>query len=103
MEYQVRLVIDGNPIRMNRFVQKFVKNITMGVIASLSDIPEAPTKISLSIRDGSDILLDVNEAAAAMNEFVQEISKKVLLAMIASLEQIPENPRNIVFSLTAES
>ncbi len=50
---EVNLVVEGEPVPLNRFTDSFISGTVRGMLSSLREIPEGPRNISLQIRTPS--------------------------------------------------
>ncbi|MFO7866903.1 MAG: molybdopterin-guanine dinucleotide biosynthesis protein B [Candidatus Aminicenantes bacterium] len=96
----VKLVIDGQNIPMNAFVQSIFSSTLQGMIAVLSGIPQDLETVEIKHRAGLPPDLRVNHQAVPMNEFVQKYYVRVIRGMTASLDDVPEEPESIDIELS---
>ena len=94
----MELVIDGNKVRMNAFVQKVVENLAQSILSSLDDVPENKDGIVFEYQAGSDIEIKLGKKSLRMNDFVSRLTENVLKGVLASLDDVPADPQS--FTLT---
>jgi hypothetical protein len=94
----MELVIDGNNVRMNAFVQKVVANLTQCILSSLDDVPENTDGIVFKYQAGSDMEIKLGQKSLRMNDFVCRLTENVLKGILASLDDVPADPQS--FTLT---
>jgi hypothetical protein len=92
--------VDGKQIRTNAFVQEVLSNISWSIIDTLSDIPENPKAMEISLEMGSDIAITVDNQDIRMKSFVHRITQNIIMGMVDALDEIPENPQKIILSIS---
>lgn len=94
----MKLIIDGNKVRMNAFVQKVVTNLTQSILSSLDDVPENTEGVVFEYQAGSDMDIKLGQKSLRMNDFVRRLTENVLKGILASLDDVPADPQS--FTLT---
>lgn len=94
------LTVDGKQIRTNAFVQEILSNISWSIIETLSDIPENPRTLEISVDMDTDIAISVDDQIIRMKPFVHKITQNIIMGMVNALDEIPDNPQkiNLLFS-----
>ncbi len=88
---QVELSVNGAPIEMDYFVQRFVDHVMEGIVAGLHDTGEVET-LNLSL-DEESAALELNGRPVPMNEFVTLIVRNTVFGMVSSLKGVDEVDR----------
>ena len=49
MEYKIQLQIDNIAVPLNEFVQDVIGNVVLGITRCLSDVPDVPDRIEITL------------------------------------------------------
>jgi hypothetical protein len=95
----MKLSIDGQDVRMNAFVDRFITNTMESVLRSLDDIPEDPRNVVFLADSGAGVELEIGGTRVRMNAFVQKIIGNMLHGIAVSLDDVPAAPNHIELML----
>ena len=88
---QVSLLVNGEPITLDYFVQGFIDHTTGGMIEALEDT--GPIKnLTLSI-DGEKVVVSLNGVLVRVNAFVSKIVRSTVIGMVSVLKGVGEIER----------
>ena len=86
MTKQVTLLVNGNPIPLDYFVEAFIDHVTGAIIEALEDT--APIKnLALTI-EGEQVSIVLNEQRVRVNVFAAKIIKSTIVGMISVLKGV---------------
>ena len=91
----MKLIVNGQNVRMNAFVARIVSNLVESVLSSLDGIPEKRKSVALRSEGSVQAALEVNGSDMELNEFVQKIFGNMLQGIISSLDDVPSSPDHI--------
>lgn len=88
MTRQVSLLVNGQPVELDYFVQGFIDHTIGGILASLRDTGEIKS-VDISI-EGDEVTIILNDTLVPTNPFVSKITRNTIVAMISSLKGVGE-------------
>ncbi|MFC1912463.1 hypothetical protein ACFLXG_04850 [Chloroflexota bacterium] len=88
MTQEVSLLVNGTPVNLNDFAQRFFDSTLGGMLAPLDDIGEIKT-LDISIEDET-IIIYLNGTQLPTNFFVSNIFRNALTGMVSSLKGVGE-------------
>lgn len=47
---KIKLTVNGRPVPLNPFVQKFITRAVLGMVGSLDGVPARPKSVSLTVK-----------------------------------------------------
>ena len=84
--YSAKLLVNGKPIPMNRFVEQFMSHTTVGAVNSLKG-GENVRKLDIYQKRGN-VEIKVNDIEIPLTAFPNDIISGTLLGMVSSLKDI---------------
>jgi hypothetical protein len=78
------VTVRGKTIPMNRFVAKYIEQISIGIVKSLDNTGEV-NKLNLSV-EGNVVNLILNGSIIPTNEFVNNIIAATLFGILSTLK-----------------
>jgi hypothetical protein len=90
----VDLKVNGDPIKMDYFVEGFLDHTVRGMLAALEGTSELRT-LELKV-EGEDVTIILNAENIPLNEFAATIVRKTLTGLISSLKGVEEILRFVI-------
>jgi hypothetical protein len=88
MTREINLMVNGQPIELDYFVQGFIDHTTGGVLAGLKGA-EGIKAVSISI-EGDNVAININDTPLSTNPFVSKIVRNTIVGMVSSLKGASE-------------
>ena len=88
MTREVSLLVSGQPITLDYFIQGFIDHTVGGMLASLEGVGTIE-RVELSI-EGDNVTVDLNGAHLPTNPFVSRIIMNTVCGMVSSLKGVGE-------------
>jgi len=88
MTRQISLLVDGQPIELDYFVQGFIDHTIGGMLAGLKGNGEIED-MDISI-EGDEVTINLNGAVVPINPFVSKITRNIIVGMVSSLKGVAE-------------
>ena len=88
MTREVSLLVNGQPIELDYFVQGFIDHTIDGMLAGLEGTGKIE-KLDVSI-EGDKVTINLNDSAVPTNPFVSKIIKNTIVGMVSSLKGVSE-------------
>jgi hypothetical protein len=88
MTREVSLLVNGQPITLDYFVQGFIDHTVGGMLSSLEGVGDIQ-RVELSI-EGDDVTVNLNGAHLSTNPFVSKIIRNTVRGMVSSLKGVGE-------------
>ena len=88
MTREVSLLVSGQPITLDYFIQGFIDHTVGGMLASLEGVGTIE-RVELSI-EGDNVTVDLNGAHLPTNPFVSRIIMNTVRGMVSSLKGVGE-------------
>jgi hypothetical protein len=88
MTVQLKLTVNGAPIRTDYFVEGFIDHTVSGMIEALEGTGKIKD-LNLSI-DGEKVTINLNGAAVPINAFVNTIIRSTIIGMVSTLKGVSE-------------
>jgi hypothetical protein len=86
MTREVSLLVNGQPIALDYFVQGFIDRTVCGMLASLEEVGTIQG-VEVSI-EGADVTVSLNNAQLTINPFVSRIIRNTTIGMVSSLKGV---------------
>jgi hypothetical protein len=86
MTREVSLLVNGQPVTLDYFVQGFIDHTVGGMLSSLEGVGDMQ-RVELSI-EGDDVTVDLNGAHLLTNPFVSKIIRNTVRGMVSSLKGV---------------
>ena len=102
MNRRVDLIVDGESLTLNEFVQRFMGSVFCGILNSLKNVDPNPDTIEFLLEKGTHVSMIIDGSTIPMNEFVRNLLIHVVQQMTASLEGVPELPKNLSITIKTE-
>ena len=102
MTHRVMMVVDGEPVKLNDFVQKISGGVINGIMMSLRGIESREEEVTLSLRGETDITLEAGGTPVPLNEFVKHLLANVARGIASSLDGVPDQPAELTFTVINE-
>jgi hypothetical protein len=99
MNNKISFTIDKKDIPLNRFTQQIVRNIALGIFASLKDVNEYSDTLVFYMKKNNQVSLEADGVAVEINEFVIKLSSNIFQAILASLDGIPDKQDLVVIKI----
>lgn len=88
MTREVSLLVSGQPITLDYFVQGFIDHTVGGMLSSLEGVGTIE-RVELSI-EGDNVTVDLNGAHLPTNPFVSRVLGNTVRGMVSSLKGVSE-------------
>lgn len=89
MTRQVNLTVNETPITLDYFVEKYIYHVVEGMLASLEGTGDIGSA-DMSIDDGGQVTINLNNAQVPINPFVNMIINKTMVAIVSNLKGVNE-------------
>jgi len=99
MNNKMSFTVDKKDIPLNKFTQQIVRNIALGIFASLKDVNEYSDTLVFYMKKNTQFSLEVDGAAVEVNEFVSKLCCNIFRAVMASLDGIPDKQDLVVIKI----
>jgi len=100
MNNKMSFTVDNKDIPLNRFTQQIVRNIVLGIFASLKDVNEFSDTLVFYLKKNTKIFLEADGVEVEVNEFVSKLCRNIFQAILASLDGIPDKQDLVVIKIT---
>ena len=88
MTRKVNLLVNGTPVNLNDFAQRFIDSTLSGMLVPLDGVGEIKT-LDISIEDDT-IIIYLNGTQVPTNLFVSNVFKNTIVGMVSSLKGVGE-------------
>jgi hypothetical protein len=99
MARKVSLTVNGNPIKLDTFVEGYVYHVTQGILNSLKDTGPIKTLV-LDIDSDGLLTIDLNDTGLPVNIFVMEIVRHTYAGMVSNLKGVDKEMSTLVLRIT---
>lgn len=89
MTEKVSLAVNGAPIQLDYFVEKFIDQTVGGMVAALEGAGRIG-KLDLSIGEGGAVTVNLNNAQVPVNPFVTKIFRNTIVGLVSTLKGVSE-------------
>ena len=97
---KISFTVDKKDIPLNRFTQQIIRNIALGIFASLKDVKEYSHTLVFYLKKNTQISLEADGIAVEVNEFVSKLCSNIFQAILASLDGIPDKQDLVVLKIS---
>ncbi|OGO18269.1 MAG: hypothetical protein A2Z15_03500 [Chloroflexi bacterium RBG_16_50_11] len=87
MARKVSLTVNGNPIKLDFFVEGYVYHVAAGILASLKDTG-AIKKLELDVDSDGQVKITLNGAEVPLSYFPVQIIRNTLAGMVSDLKGV---------------
>lgn len=99
MNNKISFTVGKKDIPLNRFTQQILRNIALGIFASLKDVNEYSDTLVFYLKKSTKISLEADGIAVEVNEFVSKLCSNIFQAILASLDGIPDKQDLVVLRI----
>jgi hypothetical protein len=97
MTARVELLVNGNPITLDKFVAGFIENTVAGMAASLKGVAEV-SRLSMDIA-GDVVVLSLNGNEVTTTPFVDRIFRSTVYGMVSPLKGVTGTIDRVVINI----
>jgi hypothetical protein len=98
---EINLTVNGIPIKLEKFAESFVEQVTIGMLHSLKGV-SVINQIKVTIDKEGKVLVILNNTDFPLKEFAQKIIRSTYIGLLAPLKGIDKDKplKNLELNIT---